>query len=65
MDLIFVWLLHHHHIGVTATIQKIINKMKSNKVCGVFDECIPICTTNNLYQQSFLYPLLVSSKMIQ
>ncbi len=64
MDLIFVWLLHHH-IGVTATIQQIINKMKSNKVCGVFDECIPICNTNSLYQQGCLYFLLVSSKMIQ
>ena len=37
--------------------------MKSNKVCGVFDECISICITNNLYQQNFLYPLLVISKM--
>ena len=33
-----LWLFGHY-IGVGATIQQIINKIKSNKVCGVFVEC--------------------------
>jgi hypothetical protein len=35
--------------------------MKSNKVCGVFDECIPICITNNLYQYFIIFFVYNSS----
>ena len=32
--------------------------MKTNKVCGVFDECIPIDITNNINNKTILFFLL-------